>query len=91
MRDRPFIQESDASGKITRTFTSDTWDDELRWHRDERDRTVTFVSGPGWSIQIEPGLPQEVTPGLTVRIPRDTWHRLLRIGDDPLQCVITEM
>lgn len=91
MRVRPYEQETLPDGTFRRTFTADTDDVELRWHRDERDREVTFVSGRGWSIQIEPELPRPITPGLTVSIPRDVWHRLIHSGDDSLQCVIREL
>ncbi len=90
MSDRPYTQRA-SEGAIVRTFSGVLDDVELKWHRDARDREVTFLSGDGWSIQLEGGLPMRAAPGDTVTIPRDAWHRLLREGTSDLIVSIREM
>lgn len=91
MRDRPYDQESQDDGALVRTFSGVLDDIELKWHRDDRDRVVTFLSGEGWSFQIEGGLPTLAAPGTTVLVPKDTWHRLLREGTADLLVRIREL
>ena len=91
MSDRPYSQDVGTDGLTHRVFESGVEDVELKWHRDACDREVTFLSGRGWSLQVAPDLPQKITPGMKVLIPRDVWHRLLHEGSDSLQCVIREM
>jgi quercetin dioxygenase-like cupin family protein len=89
--DRPYSQRTQEGGVIIRTFSGVLDDVELKWHRDARDREVTFLSGEGWSLQLEGGLPRRATPGMSVLIPRDAWHRLLREGTGDLLVRIREM
>ena len=91
MRDRPYAQDVGLDGQMLRTFDADVDDEELRWHRDDRDRQVTFLSGAGWMIQVEPNLPLPITRGMSLVIPQGIWHRLIRTGREALQCAIREL
>ena len=91
MRVRPYEQQTLPDGLIHRIFEVNTEDAELLWHRDACDREVTFITGDGWLLQVAPGLPAQIVPGSTVRIPRDVWHRLLHDGGGPLHCAIREL
>ena len=91
MRVRPYEQVTLPDGLTHRTFEGHTDDAELLWHRDERDREVTFLTGDGWLLQVAPGLPEPIEPGRVVMIRRDVWHRLLHSGGGPLHCIIREL
>ena len=91
VRDRPYSQVRTRGGRILRTFSgTDISESELRWHRDARDRDVLFVSGEGWSLQVEGGLPTPISPMSRASIPRGVWHRLISEGVDDLVVLITE-
>ena len=91
MNPGPYNQAIESDGCIHRVFAAGVDDVELKWHRDDRDRVVTFVTGDGWSIQLEGGLPQTACPGLVVAIPRMQWHRLIHEGGPDLHVRIREV
>ena len=91
MNPGPYSQALEADCCIHRVFASGVDDDELKWHRDDRDRVVTVVSGRGWSLQLEGGLPQPLEPGHIVAIPRLSWHRLINEGREDLHVRIREL
>lgn len=86
---RPYTQVTDGS-VIIRTFSGDSDEDELSWHRDEKDREVTVMSGDGWKFQYDNGLPTDINAGDTVQIPRNSWHRIIK-GNGNLVVTIREM
>ena len=73
---RPY-SEVIAGKIITRTFSSETSSEEFQWHRDEKLRTITIVSGSGWSLQYDDSLPLELYEGDVFQISADAWHRIL--------------
>ncbi len=91
MNPGPYSQAIEADGCIHRVFSAGVDDTELKWHRDDRDRIVTVVSGRCWSLQLEGGLPQPLTPGYVVSIPRLRWHRLINEGGEDLHVRIREL
>lgn len=78
---RPYTQSTDGS-VIIRTFSGASDEDELSWHRDEKDREVTVISGDGWKFQHDNGLPVDMMAGDTMWIPRDSWHRIIKGSGD---------
>ena len=65
-----------------RTFSGNTIDEELVWHRDANDRLVEVVSSSGWQLQLEDELPRVMNEGDKFWIPRDEWHRLIKGNGD---------
>lgn len=61
-----------------RTFSSNTRDEDLVWHRDREDRTVTVLEGTGWSFQFDDGMPRSIIVGDIIEIPKMIFHRLLK-------------
>jgi hypothetical protein len=59
-----------------RWFSDDVDSSELKWHRDARDRSVRVIDGSGWKLQMDDGLPQDLTVDSTHFIPKNEWHRL---------------
>jgi quercetin dioxygenase-like cupin family protein len=78
------------NGKIrTRTFDSSVDRQELMWHRDRQTRTVKIVEGTGWRFQMDNQLPQALTAGDVLYIPKETYHRVIA-GDSKLVVEIEE-
>jgi len=72
-----------------RTFDQNIDELELVWHRDLEDRTVTVLEGNGWYFQLENELPVELTPGVTIFIPKMEYHRVIK-GPSDLKIKIQE-
>ena len=69
-------QDLEISDYVIRTFSRDLDSTELRWHRDDEDRTVVALEKTDWRIQLENKLPQDLnTP---IFIERGEWHRLIQ-------------
>lgn len=73
---RPYSQA--GSGKIfTRNFSHLESPDEFKWHRDERRRVVTILSGDGWKFQFDDSIPFQLVVGTVFIISADSWHRII--------------
>ena len=66
-----------------RIFNSDIPEEELKWHFDEEDRTVTVIESSGWKFQLDNELPIELIPGVVINIDKGVYHRIIK-GDSPL-------
>jgi hypothetical protein len=75
LRDRPYY-ELKTFDFTYRKFTQDIDEEELVWHRDERDREVTVLGDTDWQFQLEDSIPQQLQD--TIFIPKDTYHRLIK-------------
>jgi hypothetical protein len=71
MQELPFQQDGDI-----RTFSKDVDSHELKWHRDEEDRTVTPLNQNDWMFQRDDSLPEPIDK--EIRIPRGEWHRVIK-------------
>jgi hypothetical protein len=79
----PYNQNRD-NGIIVRTFSQNVDEDELVWHRDERDRQVTVLEQTDWLFQFDNEIPKVLKD--TIFIPRSTYHRLIKgTGDLMIQ------
>ena len=74
---RPY-KEKRKNGNLVREFSSDSNPDDLIWHKDKQDRVVTVVKSNGWKLQMESGLPFDLTEGKNYKIPAFSWHRILK-------------
>ena len=61
---------------VLRTFGEDIDPIELKWHRDDEDRTVVAVDNSDWQIQLENKLPASLD--VPIFIERGEWHRLIK-------------
>ena len=56
---------------------------EMDWHRDKKDRVVTILdSGDDWYFQFDNGLPFKMTPGISIIVKKDMYHRVHKGNDD---------
>ncbi len=72
---------------VIRTFNDSIDPIELKWHRDDEDRTVISLNETDWLIQLENKLPQTMTS--PVFIERGEWHRLIK-GTNELKIKIVK-
>ena len=73
----------------TRTFESSVDGEELVWHRDRQTRTVKVLEGTGQRFQMDNQLPQQLSKGDVLYIPKETYHRIMA-GDNNLVVEIEE-
>lgn len=73
----PFIDNQFPSF-ILRTFHKDVPEDSLSWHKDEFDRNVKVISGFGWKLQMDNNIPIDLSPGDTLKIPKNIFHRIIK-------------
>ena len=83
----PF-KEHIEEGYHIRTFSEDTDDMELVWHRDKEDRIVESVGDTDWMIQIDNRLPEKIDG--KIFIPRETYHRLIK-GNGSLKLKLVKL
>jgi hypothetical protein len=73
--DKPY-EEKVEEGYHIRTFSEDTNEDELVWHRDKEDRIVESIGDTDWMIQLDNQIPKPLTE--KVSIPKNTYHRVIK-------------
>jgi quercetin dioxygenase-like cupin family protein len=74
---KPYQDKLTGNIKI-REFNLDVSNNELVWHRDERDRYVTILEGKGWFFQKDNELPLELKENDIIFIPKLTYHRVIK-------------
>jgi hypothetical protein len=80
----PFREEKNQNGKYIRTFSESIPDSQLLWHWDEEDRIISPLDETDWKFQFDNMLPQKIEG--EIKIPKGTWHRLIKgTGDLILQ------
>lgn len=79
----PYKEKILENGLFRRTFSKDTDSMELVWHRDKEDRIVKPLNESGWKLQMDNQLPVILEVGKEYKIPKNTFHRVIK-GDDDL-------
>ena len=74
---------------IIRSFSIDTNDDDLVWHRDESNRIVIPVEGEDWQFQFDNKLPITIQPFNAIVIDKNKYHRIIK-GSTNLKIYILE-
>lgn len=83
---KPYAQIRE-NNVIVRTFSQNIDEDELVWHRDEKDREVTVLQQTDWQFQFDNELPQLLKD--VIFIPKNTYHRVIK-GTGELNLQILE-
>jgi len=73
---RPYKDLKVTKEYIIREFNENIDPIELKWHRDNEDRTIEIVGKTDWKIQLENQLPTSINQ--PVRIPKGEWHRVIK-------------
>tara|TARA_A100001201_G_scaffold143007_1_gene142970 strand:- start:959 stop:1588 length:630 start_codon:yes stop_codon:yes gene_type:complete len=74
----PFTEQQIAESTFLREFKQDVDSEELIWHMDREDRTVTVVESDGWEFQMDNELPRVMCEGDKIYIPKYTYHRIIK-------------
>jgi quercetin dioxygenase-like cupin family protein len=74
---KPYQEVIDNNSRL-REFKVDIDNDELKWHRDKKDRYVTILEGKDWQFQRDNELPFILKEGDTIFIAKGTYHRVLK-------------
>lgn len=78
----PYQDDDNLSHSFTRRFSSLVDPMELVWHMDHNDRYITVLEGNGWGIQMDDCMPRVLDVGVTVFVPKNTFHRVTKgVGD----------
>jgi hypothetical protein len=88
---RPYQEVLVSTGKtetVIRKFSEYTDSEEFKWHWDEEDRLVHRVHETDWQLQLDNQLP--ITIKSTIRIPKRTWHRLIK-GTGDLSIIVEKI
>ena len=85
----PYRDKPTRNNSRIRVFSESVRDEDLVWHRDKQDRTITVLEGQGWQFQRDNELPQEMRPGQIIEVKADEWHRIIK-GTRTLRVEIKE-
>ena len=86
---KPYIDLEVTDEYILRQFSETIDPIELLWHRDKENRTVEVLHDTDWQYQEDNKLPLELKEGISIFIPRHSWHRLIK-GTNKLKLKIVE-
>ena len=86
---KPYNDIEIKGNGFLRVFDDDIDPIELLWHRDKKDRTVEVLHDTDWQYQEDNKLPIELKKGISIFIPRYSWHRLIK-GTNKLKLRIVE-
>jgi hypothetical protein len=78
-----------SHNKKRRVFNESVNSEELKWHKDEYNRTILVESSDGWKLQMDEELPQDLKVGQKYSINKETYHRVIK-GSGDLKIVIIE-
>jgi hypothetical protein len=73
----PFEQHI-IENKLIRTFSPDVENEELKWHKDLKDRKVTIIESGGWEFQMDDHIPINLDDTKELWIPKLVWHRVIK-------------
>lgn len=84
---KPFIEENLDESVVIRTFSVNTYANELYWHWDLEDRWVEPLIENDWQFQFDNELPIEINK--QIHIPAGRIHRVIK-GTTDLKIKITK-
>lgn len=90
MSNFPFKEEKVSGNTFIRSFTENTDNSELVWHRDHEDRIIEVIRSNNWKLQLENELPQSLTNGSKIYLKADLWHRIIK-GNGNLMIKIVKL
>ena len=85
MKNKPYDEHWISENQSIREFKSDVFDDELKWHFDDEDRTIVPLIESNWKFQYDNQLPIEIKDKIFIK--KGEWHRLIK-GTGDLRVLI---
>ena len=89
MSEKPYLDTHSEPHKFVRCFPESVNTEELVWHRDFYNRTVTVIRSNGWKFQADNEIPIELKEGDVFEIEAGKYHRLIK-GSGQLLVEINE-
>tara|TARA_B110000483_G_scaffold133137_1_gene159308 strand:- start:3 stop:701 length:699 start_codon:yes stop_codon:yes gene_type:complete len=86
---KPYKEQIEGNIKY-REFDPKVETNELVWHRDRENRTITVLEGKGWFFQMDNEIPKEMCAGDILEVKKMDYHRLYKSGTTPLKISIEE-
>lgn len=80
MEELPFNEEWVSDKESIRIFKESLFDEELKWHFDDEDRTIESLEETDWKFQFDNQLPIELKG--PIQIKRGEYHRLIKGSRD---------
>jgi len=84
-----YTQKNLSDNLFERVFSSDVSEDELKWHKDKENRLVEVLNDSDWYFQMDNNLPIPLNKGFKFKIPKETYHRVIK-GTSDLKILIRE-
>ena len=82
---KPYEEEKKEDYYI-RKFSRNIDEYELKWHKDEEDRTIIPIEENDWRFQMENCLPTPINQ--EIKIPKGEWHRVIKGTTDLIVKII---
>jgi len=86
---KPYKNITISKNSFIREFSLNVSNEELVWHRDERDRILKILEGENWHIQFDNYMPEKLIKGGTYYVPKNVYHKVIK-GTTNLKIHITE-
>lgn len=77
---KPFVEIKISESVVTRTFSCNTPEEDLKWHWDPEDRIIHPLNENDWMFQLDNQLPMRIYRSIS--IPTGVLHRLIRGSGD---------
>ena len=78
MSKQPYLDTHNDPHTFVRCFPETVNVDELVWHRDHYNRTVTVIKSEGWKFQHDNEIPFDLEEGSVFEIAAGMYHRLIK-------------
>lgn len=78
----PYKEKILEGGVFRRVFSENVDNTELVWHRDREDRVVKPINETNWMLQMDNELPIVLEANKEYRIPKNTFHRVIKGSGD---------
>lgn len=85
----PF-KEQRLGSRLIRSFSKDTLQEDMVWHRDRHNRLMKPLNDTDWFFQLDNELPEPMKRGKLIFIPRNVYHRAI-VGNQDLIVEIHEI
>jgi len=86
---KPFVEKRISNSTFIRVFNHKAPEHLFKWHKDEESRTAIVLNDSDWKFQFDDDHPFELKQGMSITIPKDCFHRVIK-GTTPLWIKVTE-
>ena len=73
---KPYIDIEVTDKYIIREFSENIDPIELKWHRDDENRTLEILGETDWKLQLDNQLPTSINEQIFIE--KHQWHRVIK-------------